>query len=92
MGKSKRKINEGMKIRDFRKRNNITNCGCCGVRLGNMCHHFLCNKCWDVKKNQPFEWKHYYKINHDKYYENNCKKWGESVKLPSSHYNISEHC
>ena len=89
MGKSKRKINEGMKIRDFRKRNNITNCGCCGVRLGNMCHHFLCNKCWGVKKNKPFEWKHYYKINHDKYYKKNCKKWGGSGELPSSHYNIS---
>lgn len=74
MGKSKWKVRNGKKIQKFRKDNGITRCQCCGLSIESMCHHYLCNKCWYVKNNKPLEWKHYYKVTHEKYYDNNCKK------------------
>lgn len=86
MSKTKRKIKEGVQIREFRKKNKITNCLCCGLRLNKMCHYFLCNKCWGVKKNKPLEWKHYFKITHEKFYKNNCKKWAD-IPIPEARCN-----
>ena len=86
MSKSKRKIKEGVQVREFRKKNKITNCQCCGVRLGNMCHHYLCNKCWNVEQKKPLEWKHYFKTTHEKYYEKNCEKWTDT-SIPEARCN-----
>lgn len=75
MGKTNSKIRRGYKIRKFRKRHSITICKCCGRRLFKACHHFLCNTCWTIKAKKPLEWKHYYKVTHEKYYKQNCKKY-----------------
>lgn len=67
MVQSQWKVRSSKEIIKFRKDNDITRCQCCGVYLKRTPHHFLCDNCWDIKKNKPLEWNAYFKRTFKKY-------------------------
>ena len=62
------------RIVNFRKIRGITNCNCCGRPLKNTPHHFLCESCHAMKVKNPLNWKHWFKVTHNKYHKKNVKK------------------
>lgn len=67
MTRTKNRKHRANNILKYRKENDIERCDCCGVILGEIPHHHLCNKCWRVKKRKPLEWNNYYNREHKKY-------------------------